>query len=167
MISTLDKLSTALGNPEVQNDNDLVDSAVEAIKHTQDLQSGLEIVENRNAELVEQERLSRITIDRARHLTRDLRNSIHVLRNLQSIAADCEVELRNEVGELKNSLNIASEIDRELREYINHLLDLLQTQRKVLKIIAAAACSESLHPGLRCGTVCRLVDNALAGHYDD
>jgi hypothetical protein len=160
MIDTLQKLYDAMGNPDLQEGDNIVDMAVDAIKHTQDLRSGLAIVDGRYAEL---------------------RASVRVKDRLLQIAAQVEVTLSNEVADLRGSnellrdnLRISAGIEVEsrgaeveLQDYANSLLDEIDTQRKIMKVIGVVECSDDISELRRRGTVCRLVDNFLAGYYND
>ncbi len=146
MISTLEKLSDALGNPEARDGDDLVDLAVEAFKQRQVLWADSKIDTARIEALEANLNFANVAFQRVTRLNQEL--------------LDC--------GDgLKNSLEISMDIQTDLLEYIDQVLDMNHTLREGLKIIATVASSGDINRGLRCGTVCRLVDNLLAGYYDD
>ena len=152
--------------------------------HILNLESGLRFVEQRKHELNEAFKIEGLTNDRARRLLDELRASITVKDRLLDIAAQVEVTLRNQVAELMREgenehrainaldamtcdLEVAEETEVELREYIDCILDSLATQRKMFKIIGTIECKDGMSELQRRGTVCRLIDNLLAGYYND
>ena len=147
-------------------DKDVYTLAVEAIEERValkaqklDLEYRLDAQKETNRELC--------AIDNVGTLVHDLEVATNNIDYL-NLAIDTERELRhraiNALDGMTHDLEVAKETEVELREYIDYLLDKLQTNRDVLKIIAMVSCDETV---VRRGTVARIIDNLLAGYYDD
>lgn len=153
MIDTMEKLHEALGYPSISNGDSLVDLAVDAIKHTQDLKSGIDIIDGRYAEQVEL-------------LAEQVRRS-NTKDRLLDIAAQCEIDLRDDFKEVVMDLKAAEDVIVELREYIDLLLRRSDTLRDGLRIIGVIARSDRMEEGHQRTVALQLVNKVLAGDYYD
>lgn len=151
------ELHDALGDPGADSASKVIELAVEAIDERNDLR-------DKYRELQDAFDLSGTTVDRARRMLQQLRASNEAKDRLLDTSTQVGEVLRDSNDTLRNDLEVADETASELREYSNHCLDIIETQRKVLKIIARVSCDETV---VRRGTVAQLVDNTLSGYYDD
>ncbi len=164
--NNIDYLNTMI-DTEVELRHKAVAANEELEAHILNLKSGLSIVERRGVELSNQILVKDRLLDIAIQVEVTLRNEVATLRETLGVVTETEHRAINALDAMEVNLGVATETEAEIREYIDYLLDKFQTNRAVLKIVATVASSSDLHWGLRCSTMCRIIDNHLAGYYDD